>query len=332
MQVTFGSVYFFRRHLKARSFILSFLFIILTSQDAFAAEHFPLNLKYSPLLTSGKDSSNRKIKGQVYFDTGLLFLKESYKDFIVSPNTYTSTNLLPLVNIGFEKRYPKYSGYTAILAGSQNLNDPSGILFDEIPASLFTVKLNTSRVYNLHKPILNYVNWKAGYLVNMEYTHRLNDKFQNAAYTFDIWANAGVANRFEFPFSIKTERKLLFIHFRNPEQNFMLSWQVNVPLLGAITRPNYSGIRHFANGAFFSNLFREMEDNLEFVSVNKFIMVQSHLELLAPLGNNNKLKIAYEWQGFRYNNELHRLQGSWGGILVGVMFKIDSREVVRGGY
>jgi hypothetical protein len=151
---------------------------------------------------------------------------------------------------------------------------------------------------------------------------------ENSAYTFAIWANVGVANRFEFPFTIKTEKKVAFLHFKNPRQHFLLSWQLNMPLAGLITRPNFAGIRHFANGEFLSNLFREMNDHVQFVSLNKFIMIHSQLELQAPLGNNNRLKIAYAWEGFRYNQDFKRVQGVVGMVEVGVMFRIDSNPLV----
>ncbi|HYV94230.1 MAG TPA: hypothetical protein VE978_20815 [Chitinophagales bacterium] len=96
-----------------------------------------------------------------------------------------------------------------------------------------------------------------------------------------------------------------------------------------ITRPNFAGIRHFANGEFLSNLFREMNDHVQFVSLNKFIMVHSQLELQAPLGNNNWLKIAYAWEGFQYNQDFKRVQGVMGAIEVGLMFKFDGHPVIK---
>src|SRR6185295_5469065 len=123
---------------------------------------------------------------------------------------------------------------------------------------------NTSRCYELASLWDGRIHYRLGYVGNFEYNHQINLRLENAAYTFAIWANAGVANRFEFPFSVKTEKKIAFIRFKNPEQHFLLAWQVNIPLAGVITRPNFSGIRHFANGEFTSNLFREMGDHLQF--------------------------------------------------------------------
>ena len=58
-------------------------------------------------------------------------------------------------------------------------------------------------------------------------------------------------------------------------------------------------------------------------------MLHSQLELLAPLGNNNHLKIAYAWEGFRYSQDFKRVQGVVGAIEVGVMFKLDSHPVIK---
>lgn len=58
-------------------------------------------------------------------------------------------------------------------------------------------------------------------------------------------------------------------------------------------------------------------------------MIHSQLELTAPLGNNNRLKIAYAWEGFRYNKDFKNVQGVMGAIEIGVMFKFDSNPEVR---
>ena len=128
--------------------------------------------------------------------------------------------------------------------------------------------------------------------------------------------------------SLKTEKKFWFIHFKQPEQRFNLNWQLNVPLIGLITRPNYAGIRHFANGEFLSNLYREMEYHIEFASLNNFIMLNSQFEFWAPLGNNNKLKITYQWEGFSYYGNYTHVQSTMWSIMIGVMFKIDSRPAI----
>lgn len=308
---------------------LSYLLVLLCfGHSASASGGLTLHSFFGSQISLAKDSLRYARKGNVYFTGGLLFLKQSYKDYIVSPNIYTSTNVRPLLSIGLEKKYQDYSGFTNLLVGSQKLNDVPGSFYGDARTNLLTVKLNTSRTWQLAEMIHQRVDWKLGYIVNAEYTHRVNEKFGNAAYMYDIWLNAGVANRLEFPFIIKTENKFLFFHFRQPEQHFQLNWQVNLPVLGIITRPNYSGFGNFASGGSVNVILEEMINNVEFVSMNKFIMVQSQIELLAPLGNNNRLRVAYQWQGFRYNNELARLQGAWGGIQIGVLFKIDSREVV----
>lgn len=319
----------FRRKTCFRNFVILFILMMLSASKVSFASGPVLKSSFKENFLGSKDDSLRpKEKGNVYFGIGPLFLIESYKDYIVSSNTYTSLSPWPGIKFGLEKRYKKYSGYTYLVAASQNLNDAPGIVYGDDKTQLLTFRLNTSRAYYTRTLLNNKINWGLGYNVNAEYTHRLNEKFQNSAYTFDIWANAGIANRFEYHFAIKTERKILFMRLRQPEQYLMIGWQVNIPLAGVITRPNYAGIRHFANGAFLSNLYREMKNNAEFTSLHNFIMVQSQIELLTPLGNNNKLRIAYNWQGFSYNNKLARLQGVWGGLEVGLILKLDSRPVV----
>ena len=276
-----------------------------------------------------KDSSDRKIKGNVYLNIGPVFMEQSYKDFIVSPNTYISNGfMIPLLKFGLEKRFPTYYGYLNMLAGTQHLNDAPGYYYSDDRTTLLTFRINTSRTWQVKDFIRQRLRWSVGYLVNAEYTHRFNEKFQNAAYAYDIWSNAGLSNRLEYKFKLKTGERFLFVNFRNPEHKFLIGWQLGIPLAGAITRPNYAGIRHFANGAFLDNLYREMNANLTFTSLHNFVMLQSQIELLAPLANYNTLRIAYQWQAFRYNNSLAKLQGVAGGIEVSLAFKIDGRKVI----
>jgi hypothetical protein len=54
-------------------------------------------------------------------------------------------------------------------------------------------------------------------------------------------------------------------------------------------------------------------------------MLNSQIELWAPIGNNNKLKLAYQWEGFEYYGNYTHMQAAMWSIMIGLMFKIDSR-------
>jgi hypothetical protein len=41
--------------------------------------------------------------------------------------------------------------------------------------------------------------------------------------------------------------------------------------------------------------------------------------------NNNKLKLAYQWEGFRFNDNYKRVQSTMWSVMIGLMFKIDGR-------
>ncbi len=272
-----------------------------------------------------RDSSG---KANHYFSLLPALSWNSYKDYITSPLTYRTSGLLLALEFGLENRAVNHSGYTNIFFTAQNMTTSQAAYTGAPSAQFLSFKLNTSRCYELLTFGNSRIHYRLGYDAAFEYNHLVNLRFDNSAYTFAIWANAAVANTLEFPFTIKTERKIGFIHFKNPEQHFLLHWQVNVPVAGAITRPNFAGIRHFANGEFLNNLFREMNHQVAFVSLNNFIMVHSQLELQAPLGNNNRLKIAYAWEGFRYNKAFERVQGIMSTIEIGVLFKLDSRKAI----
>jgi len=267
-------------------------------------------------------------KANHYLALSPTFTWTHYKDYTNSPLTYNTIGFPLGVEISYENRSRLHSGYSKIFFTNEALNTEVAPSNANPSETYLNFQFNTSRTWNVSSLWKNRIQYKLGYAGSFEYNHQINYRLENAAYTFAIFVNGGVANRFEFPFTIKTEKKFWFIHFKQPEQRFNLNWQLNVPLIGLITRPNYAGIRHFANGEFLSNLYREMEDHIEFASLNNFIMLNSQFELWAPLGNNNKLKIAYQWEGFSYYGNYTHVQSTMWSIMIGVMFKIDSRPAI----
>jgi hypothetical protein len=300
------------------SYILTISFLFFSCRDGYSALPDDDSLR----VNAGKRPNH-------YFSLLPALAWNSYKDEINSPLTYRTNGLLLAIELGLENRSKNHNGYTSIFFTNQNMNAVEAAQSGSGPETFLTFKLNTSRCYELATLANHRIHYRLGYNGNFEYNHQINLRLENSAYTFAIWANAGVANRFEFPFVLPANRKIGFIHFHNPEQHFLLAWQLNIPVATVITRPNFAGIRHFANGEFLSNLFREMNDHVQVVSLNKFIMLHSQIELLAPLGNHNRLKIAYAWEGFRYNQEFKRVQGVMGAIEIGVMFKLDSHDVIQ---
>lgn len=307
-----------RKYCSVTGFIFCMVLLLSGSKSAEA------------LSTSDQDSSkiSSSKKTNHYFILVPSLARYHYKDYINSPLTYHTVGLLPSLEVGLENRGVNRHGFTTIFLAYQFMNTDQAQYTGTGREQFLGFKLGTSRSYELASFWDGRILYRLGYSGNFECNHQANLRLENAAYTFAIWANAGVANRFEFPFKMEAEKKIGFFRFRK-EQYFLLGWQVNIPLAGVITRPNFAGIRHFANGEFLSNLYREMSDHVRFVSLNKFIMIHSRLELQAPLGNNNRLKIAYAWEGFRYNENFSRVQGTMGAIQIGLMFKLDSNPVIR---
>ena len=270
------------------------------------------------------------MKGNHYltFSPTLTFVH--YKDFTNSPLTYHTSGFPIGLEISYENRSAHHSGYSKIFFTNQALNTQVAPSNANPSESYLTFQFNTSRTWNMASLWKGRIQYKLGYNGCFEYNHQINLRLENAAYTYAIWVNGGVANRFEFPFTVKTEKKFWFIQFKQPEQRLRLNWQLNLPLAGMITRPNYAGIRHFANGEFLNPLYSEMEQHLQFASLNNFIMLNSQLELWMPLGNSNKLKLAYQWEGFSYYGNYTHVQSTLWSIMLGLMIKIDGRPEVEG--
>jgi hypothetical protein len=276
-----------------------------------------------------QDASSPEIKPNHYLSVAGTLTAVHYKDEVTSPLTYNTSGLPLGLEVSYQNRFREFSGYSRIFYTQQLLNTEQAT-YNDNPAEIFlSFQFNTSRTWNVAQFWKNRIQYRFGYSGNFHYNHQINDRLQNSAYTFAIWLNGGLANRFEFPFTLNTEKKWWFIRFHQPQQSLRLSWQLNLPLLGVITRPNYAGIRHFANGEFLSNLSREMRDHAEFTSLHNFLLLDSQLELWAPLGNRNQLKLAYQWQGFRFGGHSNPVQSTVWSVMVGLMIRIDSHGNVE---
>ncbi|HYV94231.1 MAG TPA: hypothetical protein VE978_20820 [Chitinophagales bacterium] len=198
--------------MKKNFLVITFIF---SSAMIFGANQFVLASDFS-----NRDST--KQKSNHYFTLSPSLAWNSYKDEINSPLTYHTTGLLLALELGLENRGVNHNGYTNIFFTDQNMTTSQAPYTNAAPEQFLTFKFNTSRCYQLASfwndriHTCNRIHYRIGYNGNFEYNHQINLRLENSAYTFAIWASAAVANRFEFPFTIKTEKKFAFIHFRNP--------------------------------------------------------------------------------------------------------------------
>jgi hypothetical protein len=275
------------------------------------------------------DSAALYRHGNLFLTAGAELMWQSYRDAVTSALQYKSTGPLPALDLSIYNRRPTQYSFTAAQLGTQFANSSAGLYYGLQPSILSYFNLNFGRCFTIDSIIHKKISWQLGYTVELQYFQFVNTKFENSAYSFAIWANAGLCNRFVFPFAINTSHDWWFIHFRNAKQYCSVVWQLNVPVAGVITRPNYAGIEHFANGVVVNDALDEIFQNIRFASFNSFVEVKSKIDVLFPLGNHNLLNIGYHWAGYHYSYDRVGVQGNQNSLVIGLQFKLDSRQMIH---
>jgi hypothetical protein len=117
-----------------------------------------------------------------------------------------------------------------------------------------------------------------------------NDAYQNAAFNLDIFNALLLRTHLQYAFNIaEKEQKFLFMNFRRPSRDYILTASFDMPLLLLNMRPEFP---YVVNGAL---------NGTEMLSRHIFFggfRLQSRIGLAHFLPNGNMLELAYVWDMF----------------------------------
>lgn len=251
-----------------------------------------------------------------YLNAGAGIVKMSTKDQATSPLLYSGpTAMLKLEYLVHSEKLIKtfdISGGVGYLRTDKNLasGNAAGLYFN-------------FRFNHLHKAFQIGDEKVKGYLggaVDFTNFSRINYKFGNALYNYEYMFSLGLAGRFELPFSYQSKDfKFLGMKFHRRNRKLRLSWQMYLPVLTTIYRPNYVSILNFADPEtslvnsenFKSGLFT-------------YFQFHSELELYYILHNNNMLKLSYLWEFHQYDPGYNKVQGALNGIYFSFILRLNN--------
>ncbi|MEM7107866.1 MAG: hypothetical protein AAF519_06545 [Bacteroidota bacterium] len=133
------------------------------------------------------------------------------------------------------------------------------------------------------------VRWYAGGKINSHSNIRLNDQLDGAFITF-LFSNGLYA-------SSLMEREV-YISGRPAT----VSWQMDLPVVNHLIRPNYLNIYDFVNPE--SNWVEERLDDSKLRTINAFTNIISTVSLTYPLRTSNALRFSYQWDFYRVSTGL----------------------------
>lgn len=232
-------------------------------------------------------------------------------DPMATPLVYRSAGV-KYAQFGFRQRGLKRYTIGEVLIGESMLNDiESGTYYDQ--SYQYTIKAHYEKYWRYKKSLIhNHVRWWPGGSADLLINSRYLPLLGNSGEYYDYSLSLSAASRFE------TEFKVF-------KRKFRLAWQLNLPMVTAITRPNFSGITNFVTGTDDETL-QQYSDNLRVVSFNQYFLLRSTFELYYPLGNRNMFMLTYQWQGQNYYNDEYRLQSSYSAVMFHFIFKLDKNN------
>lgn len=193
------------------------------------------------------------------------------------------------------------------------------------------VSENTSFYTNIRYDILyflqsfarNRINWYLGPEFNINGHFRINTKYGNSAFTFDSYAGAGFATRFELPFSWKgrTYRLLGKDRIRR-DRNLRLSWQISTPVVSFLVRPTYVTITNFIDPELQTKITKANTSGGFFVPFN----IRSQTELYYVLHNHNMFKLSYVWNFYSHDPGYNKVQSAFHGLYFAFVFKFNNKS------
>jgi hypothetical protein len=193
--------------------------------------------------------------------------------------------------------------------------------YDPTNTSFYT-NIRYNLLYYLRSFAKDKINWYIGPEFNINGHFRINYKYGNSAFTFDNYNGAGIATRFEIPFSWKSsEFKFLGMNFRRRDRNLRLSWQLSTPVVSFIIRPSYVTITNFIDPELQAKITSEHISGGLFVPFN----LRSQTELYYMLHNQNMFKLSYVWNFYSHDPGYNKVQSAFHGLYFAFIFKFNNK-------
>jgi len=285
----------------------------------------------SSITSQGADKEKRDLKRterkarDKYLGLGLGFSYVNVMDQSTSPLKYKGFNI-PFASLGYlthsDKRIKTFE--TDFSFG--NLKSSIETPWYDSPNTSYYLILRYNILYRLKRLMNEKINWYLGPEFNINGHFRVNYKYDNSALTFDNYYGAGIATRFEFPFSWKSRTsKFLWMNIHRRDRALRLSWQISTPLLSYLIRPTYVTITNFIDPEKRTTVSDEQTSGGIFTPFN----LRSQTELYYILHNQNMFKVSYIWNFYHHDPGYNKVQTAFHGVAFSFIFKFNHKPAVK---
>ena len=276
---------------------------------------------------SQETKAERKVKRKTvrkardkYLGAGVGIFKMSAKDQATSPLLYSGTGAIG--NLQYLVHSEELIETFDLSFGGGNMrtnkNDHSGLARGSEYGIYFDFRFQY--LMKVLKFAHNKVIWYLGPGFDFTNYSRINSKYGNSLYNYEYMTGVGLSSGIEFPFGYKSKDcKFLGMNFHRRDRDLRLSWQLFIPVIGAIYRPGYVTITNFSNPD--EPVFNS--ENLH-TGIFKYLQISSKVELFYILHNRNMLKLSYGWEYHQYNPGYNKVQGAINGIYFSFVFKFNN--------
>ncbi|MAX80287.1 MAG: hypothetical protein CL843_08940 [Crocinitomicaceae bacterium] len=253
------------------------------------------------------------------------FLLNSARDELVSPLRYTGLNSSFSLGMNWYRERHLSNLSLQFTGGSVYSTQDNTERGD--PPSLSRINLNYDRLYQLNFSFKKWDFYAGGSLANT-FVYRVNDEFDNAAYTYDYYSTLGPAfgtiRRWQ---KEKRDRHLWFLKWHQKPHFMELSYQLSTGLIGVGIRPGYQVIQNFQGDDSYWEVFTR-DENVFAGTVNRIFSLDSRLKLTWFFLNGNAFSFNYQWNYYRLNNTRQSgdnvVEGSMNGFSTSLYLKLNS--------
>ncbi|HSF54422.1 MAG TPA: hypothetical protein VLA71_11750 [Algoriphagus sp.] len=222
-----------------------------------------------------------------YFGLGLGLLSRTFKDQLVTQSTYQGTNFF--VSLQHQKiknntlRYFEFDGSFGSVKTDEFDRDQSGGKFLSPSVASFWNEIQYRHLFLLsEKPKGSWFIGPAAYhLLHL----RMGPRWDNSQINYEI--GGGLKAEGAYRRSIRIGKKDAF-----------LQAGLQVPLVGYIIRPSYTGVPDILD--LDKDFLTDMFENNYITWMGNFPRIETSLRLDLPIASGNRMQAGYDWQYYSF--------------------------------
>ena len=235
-----------------------------------------------------KGMDNKKtVEKQRYFTSSLSLKHIQLRDQHMSPVTYFGTVVSP--GVGIIKRKERSISEFSLNSALGSIQAKNGSELRPMQGDYFRVDIQYSYLRFVKNILDQRYRWYLGGKFRSHSNVRLNEQLDTGFITFIFSNGLSLATAVERDFTL-FNRKMT------------LSYQLDVPLITHMIRPNYLNIFNYIDPE--NDWFEERFRDSDWLPVGKFSGINSQLSLSYMIKAGNMIRFTYGWEYYALNNKL----------------------------